>query len=133
VDAYSFRVERLSSRDQNLIYEEPGFKLVVSLETSGVRDFDLVGCDSSFETWTEPSGVAIEASRRQQLLDRVTAWGAQRKLRIGIGPCIDKETFFRQAEHDGYRLERREDGSVVMHPPPRKPLWVRLKKLFGGA
>lgn len=91
---HTFRIERISWKDRQLVYDEPGFKLVVYLERSGVKEFNWVACDSDFEVWSEPAKTPIEEGKRREILDRLRAWAAQAKLRIGIGPGLTLDAYF---------------------------------------
>ena len=122
---HSFRMERTSYKSQDLVYEEPGHRVVVYLEMSGVRRFDWVGCDTSFEKWTEPAGVPIAPEKRAEILRRLDVWSRERRIRIDIGPPMDMEAFFAEQERAGHRVERRADGSVVVYPV-RRSFWARL-------
>jgi hypothetical protein len=121
-DEYSFRMERESYKSQNLIYEEPGHKLVVYLEMSGVKHFDWVGCDVEFREWTEPAGELIPADKQAEILGRLDRWSRHRepRLRIDIGPPIDMNEFFLEQERRGFKVERRPDGTVAVSHPKRR-------------
>ena len=130
---YSLRMERTSYKSQDLIYEEPGHRLVVYLEMSGVRQFDWVGCNTELQKWTEPAGEPIPLDKQAEVLRRLSQWSRERRIRIDIGPPSDMETFFAEQERAGCRVERRADGTVAVHPPPYRGFWVRLVGLTRAA
>ena len=123
---YSFRMEQTSFKSQDLIYEEPGRRLVVYLEMSGVRQFDWVGCDVEFQKWTAPAGEPIASDKRDEILARLAEWSREQRVRIDIGPPLDVEAYFAEQERAGCRVERRADGTVAVHPPPYRGWWARL-------
>jgi hypothetical protein len=125
---YSFRMERTSYKSQDLVYEEPGHRLVVYLEMSGVRRFDWLACDTDFGRWTEPPG-PIPSEKQAEILRRLADWSRQRRLRIDVGPAMDLDAYFARLEKEGHRLERLADGSVLAHPSPRQGPWARLVAL----
>ena len=123
---YSFRMERTSYKSQDLIYDEPGHRLVVYLEMSGVRQFDWVGCNVDLQKWTEPAGHPIPPDKQAEISRRLAEWSLGRKIRIDIGPPMDMEAYFAEQERAGCRVERRADGTVAVHPPPYRGGWARL-------
>lgn len=129
-DEHSFRMERTSYKSQDLIYEELGHKLVVYLEMSGVQQFDWVGCDTGFQKWTEPAGETISLDRQSEILHRLTEWSKSQSIRIGIGPPIDLNAMFAQAENAGFKVERRDDGTVTLTRAKRRGFLSRIFGLF---
>ena len=116
---HSFRLDTTSYKSRDLVYDEPGHRLVVYLEMSGLRTLDWVGCDRDFRRWTEPAGEDIPPEKTAEILRRLDAWAREQRLRIDIGPGIDRETFFAEQEKAGHRVERRPDGSVAVYPKPQ--------------
>jgi hypothetical protein len=131
-EPYTFRMEQTSYKSQDLIYEEPGHRLKVYLEMSGVRQYDWLGSDTDFGEWTEPAGEPISEARRNQILDRLAEWGRRNKVRIDISPPIDMAEYFADMERKGWTREHRPDGTQVFKPPPT-PVWrpIALGALFG--
>jgi hypothetical protein len=124
-EPYSFRMERTSYKSQHLIYEEPGHRLQVYLEMSGIRQFDWVGSDTELRQWTDPPGDPISEAKREQILDRLAEWGRLKKVRIDIGPPMDPADYFADLERSGYTMENRADGTTAWIPPPR-PFWPSI-------
>ena len=127
---HSFQLERTSYKSHNLIYKEQGFRLVVYLEMSGVKDYDLVGCDSEFIEWTDPSKLPISESKRIQILERLKEWSQSQNIRIDIGPGIGIDTYFDNLEKAGWKVKRMSDGNVLTIPPKAKNLFNRIVNLF---
>jgi hypothetical protein len=123
---HSFRLESTSYKSRDLIYDEPGHRLVVYLEMSGVRRFDWVGCDTDFAKWTEPAGELISPRKRTEILGRLAEWAREQRLRIGISPPMDWDAYFAEQEKHGSRVERRPDGTVAVYPPQGRSFWARL-------
>lgn len=123
---YSFRMEKTSYKTQNLIYEELGYKLVVDLEMSGVKQFDWVGIDTNFLKWNVPANEAILPEKRREILDRLAEWSRRNQVRIDIGPSIDMQAYFAEEERAGHRVEKRPDGTTVVYPCPRRSLLAHL-------
>ena len=122
---YSFRMERTSYKSQDLIYEEPGHKLVVYLEMSGLRKVDWVGCETDFHQWTEPPHETIPAHTQAEILRRLATWTQAHRIRIKFGPAIDMKAYFAEQEKAGWTLERRGDGTILARPPAVRGLWAR--------
>ena len=127
---YSFRLVRTSYKSRDLVYEEPGRRLVIYLEMSGARRFDWVGVDESFEAWDVPAGEPIPPAKREQILGRLADWNRARGLRIGIGPAMSMEAIFAGHERDGWTVVRNPDGSTTVSPPQGETLLARLRKWF---
>ena len=125
---FSFRMEQTSYKSQDLIYEEPGFRLVIYLEMSGVRKFDWVGCDTDFDEWTEPAKISIPIEKRSQILERLQDWSRSNRTRIDIGPPMDMNAYFAELESQGCKVERRPDGTVLVVPP--KTILSRVLNMF---
>lgn len=83
---YSLRMERTSYKSQDLIYEEPGFELVVYLELSGLPQYTWVGSQGDLETWTAPAASPIPASKRDEIAARIETWAAARDFVIQLYP-----------------------------------------------
>ena len=57
---YSLRiVDGNDYKSRYLIYEEPGYKLSIYLESAGGWKYDWAAVDTSFNYWTEPKGESI--------------------------------------------------------------------------
>ncbi|MGH9843876.1 MAG: hypothetical protein ACREEM_34505 [Blastocatellia bacterium] len=91
---YYFKLERTSWKSQYLIYEEPGFRLVVDLEMSGVKEFDWAGIDTDFEKWTTPPGEPITEEKRREIFDRLADWSQRQGVRIKISPPRSMKKYF---------------------------------------
>jgi hypothetical protein len=104
-----------------IFYEEPGYKLEISFDGSGVPQFDF-GCDDAqFQKWTEPAGEPIPKEKQEEIIGRLRYWARKEKgLRLDIGPGIDMKAFFEEQEKMGFKVERRPDGTVVVSHPQRK-------------
>lgn len=127
---YSFRMERTTFKNQDLIYEAGGKKLVAGLELSGLEQFDWVGVDADFQKWTDPKGEAISDTDQAEVLRRLEDWARQQRLRINIGPQVDIEEMHRDYERRGFNVEHRDDGTVVVTAPNRRSLWSRITGVF---
>jgi hypothetical protein len=114
---YSFRMTRTSYKSQDLVYEEPGHRLVVYLEMSGIRKYDWIACDAAAKKWTKPKGEEIPDQKRAEIMERLSTWSAQQKVRIGFGPPLDLKKMF---EAKGYTVSQRADGVMVYTPPPKR-------------
>ena len=115
------------------MYEEAGKRLVVYLELSGVRQFDWVGSDTSFEKWTVPKDEYIPETKRGEILDRLAEWGRANHLRIDIGPPITREEMYADYEKKGWTVQHNSDGSTMVTPPKRVGLWKRILKVLTSA
>lgn len=122
---WTFRIERTSYKSADLIYEEPGHRLAVYLEMSGVKQFDWVGCDTGLAAWTQPAREPIPPHTRALILERLEEWCRERSVRIDIGPPMDMEAMFSAMEKAGSRVERRPDGTVVVSRPAARGLLAR--------
>ncbi len=133
---WSFRLERRSPRDRALIYEEPGHRLEMALEVSGARGADLVG-DDTLPPWTEPAGMPVGATKRDEILERLQTWAAQRRLRILLSPSQTLVEHFAEMKAKGWKEETQPDGSVHWRPPKRsssgrmKILWDVFRNVIG--
>jgi hypothetical protein len=107
---FTFRMERINGRCRNLIYEEAGNQLIIGLEISGVRKFDWVGTDTSFEKWTVPKEELIPESKRREILNRLAEWGQANRLRIDIGPPVSMEEMYADYEKKAGRSSIRPMG-----------------------
>ncbi len=129
-ESYSFRLERTSWKSRDLVYEEPGRKLVIYLEMSGVKNFDWVGCDTEFQNWTIPGDEPIPEDKQKEILSRLFDWARNEGLRIDIGPPMDMEEHFEEYERKGWKVERRDDGTTLVSPPRRQSLLSRIIGMF---
>jgi len=107
---YSFRLQKTSYKTQDLIYEEPGYKLIIDLEISGVKQFDWVGSETDLLKWDIPTGKTILPEKCREILNRLTEWSQRHRARIGIGPSIEMQAYFSEGEQAGSRVERRSNG-----------------------
>jgi hypothetical protein len=137
---YSFHLDPTTWKSANLVYSEAGYQLAIELERSGLPELDWVGCESEMRSWTTPPGEPISEVKHREILGRLSTWAHQERLRISIGPCKDIETFFSEQEQAGWRVERRPDGTTVLHRPEHRAqsrdssdfgrLWTWLANLF---
>ncbi|BCM92791.1 hypothetical protein IAD21_04673 [Abditibacteriota bacterium] len=112
---YSWKIERGDLNDYKgrvLSYEEPGFRLVTYLEMSGVNEFNWLGGDNDFSTWTEPRDVPIDARKHEELLVRLAQWCREHNTRISLAPGISMEEYFWREEREGKTIVHNDDGSV---------------------
>jgi hypothetical protein len=123
-------MERINGRCRNLIYEEAGNQLIIGLEISGVRKFDWVGTDTSFEKWTVPKEELIPESKRREILNRLAEWGQANRLRIDIGPPVSMEEMYADYEKKGWTVQHKADGSTLVTPPKRESLLKRILQIF---
>ena len=126
---WSFVLDRRSLRDRVLTYEEPGYTLVIGLEVSGVKQYDLVGVEENFQTWTVPAGERIGEAKREEILGRLESWAAGQRLRVGFGPGQTVEEHLAHMGAAGWRPEVLPDGQVRYHPP-KHSLITRLRGLW---
>jgi hypothetical protein len=125
---YSFELLPTSARTRNLVYEAVGRRLVVELQLSGAGQFDWVGCEQDFLSWTEPVGETISTDQGALIRSRLKDWSLQKKLRIGIGPCPDRPGMVRKAIATGPRpLEGKIETAAA---PPRKTAFARFWAWF---
>ena len=129
---YSFHLsDGVDYKSRYLNYEESGYKLSVYLEMAG-KGYDWGAVDAEFNQWTEPKGNPISDEKRKEILSRLTEWSAKEKIRIHIGPPIDKEKMFKDYENKGWKVERQSDGGTRVSPPEKPNLLKRVVNLFKG-
>jgi hypothetical protein len=126
---WSFGLEHKSIRDRVLTYEEPGYKLVIGLEASGLKQYDLVGVEEDFQTWTSPAGEQMGAAKREEILSRLESWAAVQRLRVWFGPGQTVEEVLAEMRVAGWTPEVLPDGQTRYHPP-RHSLVARLRGLW---
>ncbi len=126
---WSFVLDRRSIRDRVLTYEEPGYKLVINLEVSGLKQYDLVGVEDDFQTWTVPARERISAAKREEILGRLESWAAGRRIRVWFGPGQTVDEHLAQMRVAGWRPEVLPDGQVG-YRPPKHSLIARLRGLW---
>lgn len=127
---FSFQMERTSYKSYDLIYEEPGRRLVVYLEMSGVPKYDWVGVDTDFERWTEPEGEPIPEAKRREILERLSAWGKEQKIRIDIGPPLDWDAYWADYERRGWTVTHHPDGTTSVRGPEPRGWLQRIRRRF---
>lgn len=123
---YTFRLATTSYKSRDLIYDEPGHRLVVYLEMSGVPEFDWVGAETDLDRWTDPAGEPIPADKRAQITQRLADWAGEQRLRIDLGPAMNFEEHLAEEAQRGCRVERRPDGTIAVYPPERQSMWTRV-------
>lgn len=126
---YTIHLDQTSWKSSDLVYEEPGFQLVVYLERSFVRGLDWVGCDNEFEEWSRPHGGPIADEKRDEILERVQNWALHERVRIEFGPPINTEGDIEDMKRKGWTVDRYDDGSMSFIPP-RGGLFKTLWNLF---
>jgi len=110
---FSFHIEAGEDyKSRRLIYEEPGYKLIIYIEMSGVGQFDWVACDTELLKWTLPEGVLIPEEKKLEILSRLNDWCKKKKIRIEIGPPLEMKKIFSTYEKKGYKVEKFTDGST---------------------
>ena len=102
---------RLSYKDLELTYREPGRALIVPVEMSGVPEFDFVGVDTAFAQWTDPPGVTLSPDEQSAVKSRIHQWSATQGLRLGFGPPVDIEAYFAKRQTDGWKVVRGRDAA----------------------
>jgi hypothetical protein len=117
---YSFRMVRTSYKSQDLIYEEPGYKLVIYVEMSAGREFDWIGSNTSLKKWTEPKEEKISENQREEFLLRLAAWNEQQKFRIGFARPMDIGKMAGDLEKKGWKVEKRSTGVTVFSSPAKR-------------
>ncbi|MCW3059935.1 MAG: hypothetical protein JWQ02_1756 [Capsulimonas sp.] len=110
---FTFRMESMSWKSQDLIYEESGRSLCIYLELSGVPQFDWLTSMSDFQTWTTPAGEAILADDRQQILDRLASWNGERQIRLDISVPMSAEEMHADCERRKQSQKQRKDGVTL--------------------
>ncbi len=127
---YSWKLEKDDPNDykgRTLTYEEPGFRCVTYMEMSGVSEFDWLGGDDDFATWTEPKDVPIDAYKHEELLVRLERWCRESRIRISLTPGMSREEYFWDEERRGNIVTHKDDGSVMISSAPVKPIWQRFR------
>jgi hypothetical protein len=106
--------------------------LHVLLEGSGLPEYDYVGLDTAFASWTEPKGQAIAESDRRDVRHRIDAWAATNNLRLRFGPPIDViDHLSRVAASHNFQMEHlvADDMSqTVTLTRKRESIWSRLRR-----
>ena len=127
---YTFKLsDGVDYKSRYLNYEEAEHKLSVYLEMAG-KGYDWGAVDTAFNQWTEPKGKPISEAKREEILARLIEWSKKEKIRIHIGPPIDKEKMLNDYEKKGWGVEHFPDGSTKVSPPKRKNILQRFIGLF---
>ena len=119
-------------KSKYLIYEELGYKLSIYLESAGGWKYDWGAVDVEFNQWTEPKGQTISTDKKAQILYRIGEWSRKEKIRIHVGPPIDKEKMFSDYQKKGWKVEKLSDGSTRVSPPPKYGIIKRINDLLRG-
>ena len=124
---------RLSYKDLELTYSEPGRTWIVPVEMSGVPEFDFVGVDTAFAQWTDPPGVTLSLDEQSAVKSWIHQWSATENLRLGYGPPVDIEAYFAKRQAEGWKIVRGRDAAglatVTFIPSLRLRLRMWLVKL----
>ena len=130
---FSFKMQgTIDGRIKNLIYTYGSNKLEISLDMAGGWKYDWAAVDTSFNYWTEPKGQPISEEKKAEILFRLAEWSEKEKIRIHVGPPIDKEEMFRNYEKKGWKIEKLPDGSIRVSPPKRYSIVKRVIDLLKG-
>jgi hypothetical protein len=129
---FGIRMQRTSYKSQNLIYDEPGFELVVYLEMSGIKEFDWVGCDTSFLAWTAPANESIPDTKRAQIRSRLNDWASAQNIRLQFGPPMDMKAYFSELQAKGHSIEYQPDGTVLLTPRKRGTMLQKFRRFLGS-
>jgi hypothetical protein len=116
---FAFSMERTSYKSQNPTYIEPGFKLVVYLEMSGIKDFDWVGCDTSFLEWTSPAKEHISEIKRAEIRTRLHEWSRAQGIRLQFGPPMNMQAYLADLQAKGHSIKHQPDGTILVTPKRR--------------
>ena len=129
----SFSIDiRRQGRDATLTYQESGRTLEIYLELSGVREYDYVGRDSAFTTWTVPPHEPIAEDERAAIRRRIDAWAVSNRLRLGFGPPIDLSDILQRFTAAGATVTEGKDSAGRKTFTVERPvnLWTRLRRLL---
>jgi len=121
---YSFRIETGEDyKSRNLIYEEPGYKLVVYVEMSGVKQFDWIALNTEFLKWTVPGDILIPEEKKREILFRLDVWCKKKRVRIKIDAPLDMNKMFSDYTKKGYKVEKLA-GDLTKVSFSRRSAWL---------
>jgi hypothetical protein len=121
---------RTSYKSQDLIYEEPGYKLVIYLEMSVKGKLDWIACDTTLEKWTEPREENITEVHLAKIIQRLSVWSEQQKVRIGFGSPLDLQKMGSDLEKKGWTIEKRDNGVTAFRPPAKRGFAAQVRSLL---
>jgi hypothetical protein len=132
-EPFTISSRRLSYKDLELTYRDASRTLIVSVEMSGIREFDFVGVDTSFAQWADPPGLTLNAEEQSAVKSRIHQWSVSEGLRLGFGPPVDMEAYFAKRQAEGWKIVRGRDAAglatVTFVPSLRLRLRMWLVKL----
>jgi len=127
---FTISSRRHSYKDLELVYREHARSLQLSVEMSGVPEYDFVGVDTAFARWTEPQGVALSAEEQSVVRSRIEQWLASEGMRVAFGPPADFEAYFARRQAEGWTIIRGRDAAGLATVTLAPPLKIRLRAWF---
>ena len=113
---FSLQMKTTSYKSQDLIYEEPGYRLVVYVEMCFAKGFDWTCGYGDFENWTFPEGEPISPEKQEEIIRRVEDWSRKEGEPVLISPIPPKEEVIAFYQSHGFEILHISEDSYVAYP-----------------